>query len=486
VAGPTIIMIRASTPPIDIDFLFEDDLSTSTPHIFSDSPNSSISSGDWYHNRSTHSNRPTPHMFLSYANPSTFAKSFRRKSNREAPVSERKSSHSRHKHRKSSSTSSAHLFLDYANDKPEEQKSASRGPHQPRVKRQVHQHEVDEFQFRCQEALLSQQGFSAYHASTAAKALSKAAEAAASSTSSDNSEDVFSLYRSAIRKAVTAQPEALADCNESMNMSQVFLEHGNGSSTSLSCQSQNDELMFLRLAVKELLFQLPAEDPLVPRENKKKNAFPSNIEFHQLEVMDDDITEATSLVFSHDDAEGGETQELASTANLPILEKTPSRIGFVGTPSMPLPPLNLSDHHRDPYGNSLTKTESTESWRYMQTIQTLFATRPSSQTSKYSLMEKGEIYGDRARGIQWQVTIRGIPFDGTYNGSLKDGVPEGPGVLRFHNRDLYIGDFTNGSMHGEGALFCRKQAKVVVLRGRFDSNEFVGTGSDESISAGAA
>jgi hypothetical protein len=43
---------------------------------------------------------------------------------------------------------------------------------------------------------------------------------------------------------------------------------------------------------------------------------------------------------------------------------------------------------------------------------------------------------------------------------------EGPGVLHFHNRDLYIGDFTNGTMHGEGVLFCRKQARLTVLRGR--------------------
>ena len=478
-----------------IDFLFEDDLiSTSTPHIFSDSPNSSIiSSGDWYNNRSTKSNQPTPHMFLSYANPSTFAKSFRRKSNREVPVTEQRSSHSRHnKSRKSLSTSSAHLFLDYANDKPEEQKSASREPQQPRVKKQVHQHEVDEFQFRCREALLSEQGFSAYHASTAANALSKAAEAAASSTTCDNSEDVFTLYRSAIRRAVTAQPEALADCNESLNMSQVFLEHGNrSSSSSQSFQSQQDELMFLRLAVKELIFQLPAEDALVTRENNKSNAIPSNIEFHQPDVMDDDITETASFI-SHHDAEGEEPQEPALKVNPPPgYDMAPLRINWVGMPSIPPPPLNLHvvpDHHRDPYSNSLTKTESrTESWRYMQTIQTLFATRPLPETSnKYSLMEKGEIHGDRARGIQWQVTIQGILFEGTYNGSLKGGVPEGPGVLRFHNRDLYIGDFTNGTMHGEGALFCRKQAKLAVLRGRFNRNEFVGAGSDESISAGAA
>jgi hypothetical protein len=242
--------------------------------------------------------------------------------------------------------------------------------------------------------------------------------------------------------------------------------------------------MFLRLAVKELLFRLPDEDPLVPQERSKENIIPSNIEFHQPEVMDDDITETASFV-SHD-AKDEETQELVLMVNPPGLENTPLRMNWVGMPSIPPPPLTLPDHH-DPYRNSLfTKTESTESWRYMQTIQTLFATRPSSQTSKYNIMEKGEIHGDRARGIRWQVTIQGISFEGAYNGSLKDGVPEGPGVLRFHNRDLYIGDFTNGKMQGQGALFCRKQAKLAVLRGRFDSNEFVGTGSDESISAGAA
>jgi hypothetical protein len=261
-------------------------------------------------------------MFLSYEN-STFARSFRRKPNREAPVSEQRNSHSGHKSRKSST--SAHLFLDYANDKREKQKSTSSGPQQPRVKIQVQQQEVDDF--RCRGNLPPEQGFSAYHASTAANALNKAAEAAASSKSKDNSEDVFSLYRSFIRRAVTAQPESLADCDASMNTSEVFLKHGNRSSSSQSLQSQQDELMFLRLAVKELLFRLPDEDTLVPQENNKNNAIPSNIEFHPPEIMDDDITETASFVSR--DAKGEETQECPLMANPPGHEKTPLRIDWL-------------------------------------------------------------------------------------------------------------------------------------------------------------
>jgi len=40
--------------------------------------------------------------------------------------------------------------------------------------------------------------------------------------------------------------------------------------------------------------------------------------------------------------------------------------------------------------------------------------------------------------------------DSVYNGNLANGVPNGAGVVSFHNGDEYTGDMQNGNMHGQG------------------------------------
>jgi hypothetical protein len=67
-----------------------------------------------------------------------------------------------------------------------------------------------------------------------------------------------------------------------------------------------------------------------------------------------------------------------------------------------------------------------------------------------------------------------------YSGALHRGLPDGMGVLRFENGDLYIGEFHLGEMHGVGMFnqkrreHNRKQAKHQIFNGGFVHNEFVG------------
>ena len=87
---------------------------------------------------------------------------------------------------------------------------------------------------------------------------------------------------------------------------------------------------------------------------------------------------------------------------------------------------------------------------------------------------------NHAKGISWQIeSSDGKILCGKYTGGLVEGVPSGNGVLRFLNGDLYIGDFRNGQMHGEGVFYSRRSVRsnLEIRRGIFQSNEFVGKGS---------
>ena len=74
----------------------------------------------------------------------------------------------------------------------------------------------------------------------------------------------------------------------------------------------------------------------------------------------------------------------------------------------------------------------------------------------------------------------------------KNGKPHGTGVLRFDNRDVYIGQFSDGVLEGEGTLLSRCNNRLVTLRGSFRNNEFVEkspkplSSNKSSTSAGAA
>jgi len=165
----------------------------------------------------------------------------------------------------------------------------------------------------------------------------------------------------------------------------------------------------------------------------------------------------------------------------PVIE--PKRMAI--QPFVPISGFSVSDL------DSSKDVDLPAATRYIETVQLLMKCRPGRPSRKL-LMQDSEPLPIQAHRLRLQLIIRGIAFTGSYNGSLMRGVPHGAGVFRFDNRDLYVGDFTNGVMHGEGTLFCRKKlcqenSKLAVLRGRFENNEFKGDATaDDLTSAGAA
>ena len=113
----------------------------------------------------------------------------------------------------------------------------------------------------------------------------------------------------------------------------------------------------------------------------------------------------------------------------------------------------------------------------MESMQFVVATRnePNQRTYTYTDMVKGEVQQGKARGEKRQLHFekKGVYVEGLYSGTMKGGLPHGTGVLRFANRDLYIGEFSEGRMHGEGSLLSRSGGKLVTFRGFFRHNEFV-------------
>jgi hypothetical protein len=106
-------------------------------------------------------------------------------------------------------------------------------------------------------------------------------------------------------------------------------------------------------------------------------------------------------------------------------------------------------------------------------------------------MALGEIRGFHARSVDFSIYLSDAKtlLKGKYSGRIRSetSLPHGPGVFRFDNRDLYIGEFDNGLFHGEGMLLTRRNHNLIKLRGNFHHNYFVGDSlllQDDSSSDG--
>jgi chromosome segregation ATPase len=79
-------------------------------------------------------------------------------------------------------------------------------------------------------------------------------------------------------------------------------------------------------------------------------------------------------------------------------------------------------------------------------------------------------YHDKQGDLQtYQVRVK-------YTGPAVDGVPEGPGMLRFDNGDMFLGEFSAGEMDGVGAFAHRQRHRHAnqIFFGKFSHNEFKG------------
>jgi len=111
----------------------------------------------------------------------------------------------------------------------------------------------------------------------------------------------------------------------------------------------------------------------------------------------------------------------------------------------------------------------------MQLVMTTTSAKENQRKYTYTDMVRGEVQEGRARGVKHQLHFakKGVYVEGLYSGTMRDGLPQGSGVLRFTNRDLYIGEFSKGRMHGEGSLLSRSHRGLSTFRGIFKNNEFV-------------
>jgi hypothetical protein len=62
--------------------------------------------------------------------------------------------------------------------------------------------------------------------------------------------------------------------------------------------------------------------------------------------------------------------------------------------------------------------------------------------------------------------------EGSYVGSMKNGLPNGTGTIRFSNGDTFLGQVVDGKMHGRGTFY-HSSRELGIVRGRWHSNEQV-------------
>jgi hypothetical protein len=86
--------------------------------------------------------------------------------------------------------------------------------------------------------------------------------------------------------------------------------------------------------------------------------------------------------------------------------------------------------------------------------------------------DAGDFQPNRAQDMEIRLIINGQPVRGTYSGALSHTAPRRPngvGVIKFDNGDMYMGDVKDGNIHGLGTFIIGD----TVLRGEFEFNLFV-------------
>lgn len=99
-------------------------------------------------------------------------------------------------------------------------------------------------------------------------------------------------------------------------------------------------------------------------------------------------------------------------------------------------------------------------------------TAPPRRRNSRPTTDAGDLKPDRAQNLEIEVAMNGQTLKGSYSGALSQTVPRKPngaGIIKFDNGDMYMGDMKDGQMHGHGTLVNGD----TVLRGEFEHNMFV-------------
>eukprot|EP00526_Cylindrotheca_closterium_P011204 CAMPEP_0113645322 /NCGR_PEP_ID=MMETSP0017_2-20120614/23882_1 /TAXON_ID=2856 /ORGANISM="Cylindrotheca closterium" /LENGTH=389 /DNA_ID=CAMNT_0000557037 /DNA_START=1 /DNA_END=1170 /DNA_ORIENTATION=+ /assembly_acc=CAM_ASM_000147 len=102
---------------------------------------------------------------------------------------------------------------------------------------------------------------------------------------------------------------------------------------------------------------------------------------------------------------------------------------------------------------------------------------PPRRRNSRPTTDAGDLKPDRAQNMEIEIKMNGKTIKGSYSGALSHNIgqqqqsrkPNGAGIIKFDNGDMYMGDMKDGQMHGHGTLVHGD----TVLRGEFEHNMFV-------------
>lgn len=396
--------------------------------------------------------------------------------------------------RRNSSNSTPHLFLAYAG-----RESANR------------------FEKRCL-SLMQGEPLSDAQMISVAEALNKASDGTAKGKRS-NTKLRHSLHISIFKKVLCSQHDSFAEEGDNGATPGLLLEPEESSTWETEflkdqVKRQQEELQFLRLALRHLISSIGEDQEPIQR-TEKESRNPVNA-LQAPAVQDRDILEQQGLPaiaklpsiieipIDNGDDHSEQISELQSPSvivlrnlsnklkevgnSAPLAEISPELIPTVSAytlhnklavlqktsaPRRPSYPMCIPASVIDLTNNEQCKKETDRT----ESMQLVVASRAEQNQRTYTFtdMVKGEVQEGRARGLTYRLHFekRGVFVEGLYSGTIKGGLPHGTGVLRFANRDLYIGQFSEGNMHGEGSLLSRSKSKLCTFRGIFKNNEFV-------------
>jgi len=478
-----------------------DDSVSSAPHIFVDlTDNSSTSAQE----------RPTtPHMFLSYASPerniSQTASGFDESGNLSGNMSKRVSS-----------SSTPHLFLNYAGGSKHLRVggvSYHRTNSEEIRSRFAHWGEtLRDFEEECDVFLRANQGLTYNQATTVASTLSTAVQESTNFLPEEMMHSRNMLFASFLSSALeqNSQIESWGHNSQRTNDStqSSFVGEDGTVLDSLKRQlhQQNEEIHFLRAALKAMIHAQPDDDtPIVPEQRTPQDPnemeadiinVPYTIEIPTLMPINDEIVPDHMSELTPSDLRVNRTVRLQSRK-----ESTYSNADIVVPGIVHAVPVNqnVSIPNSIPslsldFGENklIAGRDSSYAANYMEAMKLVYRLRTQQHSgASFTDMAKGEIQPTRARGMQCEIFFEcwGVALIGRYSGMVRNDLPNGKGVLRFDNRDYYIGDFKDGALHGQGSLFLRREQRLLVFRGNFERNEFVGwdqPSSGDEIGASAA
>ena len=450
-----------------INHVLFDDIETkgsSSPHIFLDS--STISSGNsiQYNDVATGSSsssstgvdrciiRPaTPHIFLSYAKqvtPSTMiqqSKQFKEKPMKptQIPLPDMGINRMRKKHEDPSNEVNDEIMSTQAGQETSEC---------PKNKSIDWTDFSNEFEQQCKKYMTEQHGLRDEDVDKITTAMTQAVMESVFRSIQQNEDNDTSLSKTTrnqyFTKYATFIDKSFSNDVDNSNFSNESLHQ--------LYKDQEEELLFLRSALKHLILaekpneptgkapqpvELPCDDNHF---NQKRQKIPQGEIPQIIEFQIEDI--------------GHQNPVLSEDAS----DLTPSLGDFMDYDNL------LPVHHStNLLGNFNNQDPPVKKFHYT--------------SIEYPDLKPGEVCHQHARSLEFFIYLNDVQtlMRGKYSGkiSLETNLPDGPGLFRFENRDVYVGEFSNGMMHGQGCFYTRRNRKLLKLCGQFQHNDFLGDSS---------